>query len=138
VTRVCDVAHRTSFRVRFSEIDPYRHVNHAVYVSWLEAGRVEALENHGLGLELLLADGVQIVITAIDVKFKRPAVAGDTVTVETSVAEVRRASSTWEQRVVRGEELLVSALVTIAVCDDTGRPVRPPDGLMERLAALGN
>ena len=132
------MAHRTSFRVRFSEIDPYRHVNHAVYVSWLEAGRVEALEDAGMGLDLLQADGIQIVITAIDVKFKKPAVAGDVVTIEAEVAETRRASSRWHQRVMRGEEVLVTADIHVGICDDAGRPTRPPEGFMHKLAALGN
>ncbi len=132
------MAHTTNFRVRFAEIDPYRHVNHAVYVSWLEAGRVEAMEDAGMGLDLLQADGMQIVITSIEVKFKKPAVAGDTVTIETEVASVRRASSRWRQRVMRGEEELIVADVHIAVCDDTGKPMRPPAGFMDRLAALGD
>jgi acyl-CoA thioester hydrolase len=132
------VAHQTRFRVRFSELDPYRHVNHAVYVSWLEAGRVEALEDAGLGLDRLQDQGVQVVIISLSVKFKRPAVAGDTVTVETGVAEVRRASSTWSQRVLRGDIELVTADVQIAICDRNGKPMRPPHGLMDRLASLGS
>lgn len=129
--------HTTSFRVRFAELDPYRHVNHSVYVSWLEAGRVEALEDAGLGLDQLQDDGVQIVITNIDVRFRGAAIAGDTVTVETSVEEVRRASSVWNQRVLRGEQVLITATVTAGVCDESGRPIRPPEGLLERMAAIG-
>ncbi|MCP3937077.1 MAG: acyl-CoA thioesterase [Actinomycetia bacterium] len=132
------MAHTTSFRVRFSEIDPYRHVNHAVYVSWLEAGRVEALEDVGMGLDLLQRDGIQVVITSIEVRFKKPAVAGDVVTIETEVASVRRASSQWRQRVMRGDEELIVADVHIAVCDDTGKPMRPPAGFMDRLTTLGD
>ncbi len=131
------MAHQTSFRVRFGELDPYRHVNHTVYVAWLEAGRVEALEDHGLGLDKLQDQGVQIVIANLDIKFHRPAVAGDEVTIETKVFEVRRASSTWEQRVLRGDEVLASATVRIAICNEAGKPTRPPAGLIEQLAAIG-
>jgi acyl-CoA thioester hydrolase len=131
------MAHTTSFRVRFGELDPYRHVNHTVYIAWLEAGRVEALEDHGLGLDRLQDAGIQIVITEVNVKFRAPAVAGDLVTIETSVAEIRRASSVWTQRVLRGRDELVTAQVRVAICDDRGRPTRPPAGLLEQLAAIG-
>lgn len=131
------MAHTTSFRVRFGELDPYRHVNHAVYIGWLEAGRVEALEDAGLGLDVLQDQGIQIVITHVDVKFRGAAVAGDLVTIETEVEQVRRASSVWRQRVLRGDDVLITATVTAGVCDDHGKPMRPPEGLLEQLAAIG-
>ena len=123
--------------MRFGELDPYRHVNHAVYVSWFEAARTEALEDATLGLGDLQDQGYQLVVTSIDVKYRRPAVAGDTCVVETTVEEIRRASTVWRQRVLRGEEELVTGLIRIGICDERGRPTRPPEGLLEQLAAIG-
>ncbi len=131
------MVHTTEIRVRFGELDPYRHVNHAVYVMWMEAARTVALEDIELGLGDLQDMGYQIVVTDIAVKFRRPAVAGDTVTVETEVAEIRRASSRWVQRIMRGDDLLVSGEIRAGICDETGRPTRPPAGLMEKMALLG-
>ena len=130
--------HSTTLRVRFGELDPYRHVNHAVYISWFEAARTEALEDFGLGLGDLQDDGIQLVVTSVDVKYRRAAVAGDECTIETEIGEVRRASTVWHQRVKRGEELLVSGEITIGICDAMGRPMRPPEGLLEKLAAIGS
>ncbi|MDG2262699.1 MAG: thioesterase family protein [Actinomycetota bacterium] len=132
------MAHTTTLRVRFGELDSYRHVNHAVYISWFEAARTEALEDSGLGLGGLQDDGVQLVVTSVDVKYRRAAVAGDECVVETEIGEIRRASTVWHQRVMRGEEVLVSGEIRIGVCDDTGRPMRPPEGLIEKLAAIGD
>ena len=129
--------HTTTLRVRFGELDPYRHVNHAVYISWFEAARTEALEDHGLGLGGLQDDGIQLVVTSIDVKYRRAAVAGDECTVETEIGEIRRASTIWHQLVMRGDEVLVSGQITIGICDARGRPMRPPEGLIEQLAAIG-
>ncbi len=130
------MVHTTEIRVRFGELDPYRHVNHAVYVMWMEAARTVALEDIDLGLGDLQDMGYQIVVTDIAVRFRRPAVAGDTVTVETEVAEIRRASSRWVQRIMRGDELLVSGEIRAGICDETGRPTRPPAGLMEKMSRL--
>ena len=49
--------HRSRLRVRFSELDPYAHVNHTVYLVYFEAGRLIAwgLPNELLGQESLTA-----------------------------------------------------------------------------------
>ena len=43
-------AHRIDLKVRFYELDPYGHLNHSAYVQFFETGRVELLEDAGLGL----------------------------------------------------------------------------------------
>ena len=42
--------HEMNIRVRFGELDPYNHVNHAVYISYFEAARVELLMEAGYSL----------------------------------------------------------------------------------------
>ena len=49
--------HRTPIKVRFYELDPYGHLNHAVYVNHFEVGRVECLESLGWGLDALQQQG---------------------------------------------------------------------------------
>ena len=49
--------HVTEHRVRFHELDPYDHVNHAMYVTYFEIGRVDALDAIGLGLDVMKAEG---------------------------------------------------------------------------------
>ncbi len=138
------MAYRTPVRVRFNEIDPYRHVNHAVYLTYFEYGRTDALERAGIPIQQLADDGIQLVITKVEVKFIRAAVAGDRLEVITFLGESRRASHIWRQRVVRpagdgsdgGEEVLVEGDVTIAVTDLRGRPMRPPEWLQEAFVKL--
>ncbi len=130
------MAHHTSLAVRFNEIDPYGHVNHAVYVTYFEVGRTDALAACGIPLEVMAERGYQMVVTHIDVRFRRPAEAGQIITVETEVGELRRASGMWRQRIVRGDEVLVTAEVTAAVTDAGGRPTRPPPWLFPALEPL--
>lgn len=130
------MAHTTTIDVRFAELDPYGHVNHAVYVTYLEVARTEALRACEIPLEVMAEKGVQIVVTAIDVRYKRAATAGDRLTVETSLSELRRAKGTWRQRILRGDEVLVTADVTAGVTDSRGRPTRPPDWLFPALERL--
>ena len=88
-------AHTTDISVRFADLDPYGHVNHAMFVTYLEVARTEALSEIGLALQDLLADGYQIVVVDLSIKYLRSAKLGDVVTVDTRVDEIRGASSRW-------------------------------------------
>ncbi len=147
------MAHLTTIDVRFAELDPYEHVNHAVYATYLEVGRTEALVACDVPLHRLAEAGYQLVVTRLDMTFHAPAVAGDRLTVATSVAKLRRASGTWRQQIHRcgdhatggGDgavddrvdgDLLITGLITAAVTDSDGRPTRPPDWLFPALDPL--
>ncbi|WP_420621626.1 acyl-CoA thioesterase [Candidatus Poriferisodalis sp.] len=130
--------HATTIVPRFGELDPYNHVNHAVYVSYFEAARCVALESADLALPDLSNQNVQIVVTNLEVRFREPATARDTLRVETELAERRRASTRWQQRIIReaDEAVLVEADLVAAICDNDGKPRRPPPDLMGKLEAL--
>ena len=93
--------HRHPVKVRFYELDPYGHLNHSVYVQLFETGRVELLDEAGLGLHDLEDEGYRFVVTQIATRFLASAVGGDSLVVETEVLEIRRASSRWGQRILR-------------------------------------
>ena len=61
-----------TIRVRFGELDPYNHVNHAVYISYFEAARVELLADAGYSLGQMRADGHSIVVSEIQTRSSRP------------------------------------------------------------------
>ena len=129
-------SYRTEHRVRFHELDPYDHVNHAMYVTYFEIGRVDALSEVGLGLAELKTTGYQFVVTRLDVRFRKAATAGDVLRISTGVSDFGRASTVWSQEIHRGEDRVASATVTAAITDTRGRPVRPPPWIFERLEAL--
>ncbi len=132
--------HRHPVKVRFYELDPYGHLNHSVYVQLFETGRIELLDEAGLGLHDLEVDGYRFVVSQIATRFLASAVGGDRLVVETEVLELRRASSRWGQRILRvaadgGEpELLATQEVVAAVTGLNGRPTRFPESMAERLA----
>jgi acyl-CoA thioester hydrolase len=128
--------HTTTIAVRFAELDPYGHVNHAVYATYFEVGRSEALASVGLPLSVLADEGYQFVVTELAIRFRRAATAGDRLTVETVVSEVGRASTRWSQRITGGGAVVATAELRAGVTDRAGRPTRPPAALLDRLAPL--
>ena len=130
------MAHVDSVRVRWSEVDPYNHLNHALYLTFFEQARIDALASIGFSMGELQALGCQIVVTEVDVKFIKSALGGDDVRIETEMLETRRVSTSWRQRMYRNEELLATIDLTAAITDLEGKPRRLPDGFAEALASI--
>jgi acyl-CoA thioester hydrolase len=127
----------TELKVRFHELDPNGHVNHSVYLGYLETARIELLESLGFTPTALADRGVHLVIVQVDVRFRRPAVAGDVLRIETGIRELKRASSWWRQRITRDGRPIADADVRSTSTDRTGRPTRPPADLIATLHAHG-
>lgn len=125
------MVHRYEVDVRWADLDPYRHVNHATYLAYCESARIALLEEIGFSMRRLAGLDRQIVIVRLEARWLAPALEDMTVTVETEVEEVGRVRSAWRQRVLHGDEALFDALVEAAFTDPSGRPRRAPEGFVE-------
>lgn len=130
------MAHLTPIRVRFRELDPYAHVNHSVYVTWFEIGRTEALRDHGILLAGPHAAGFQFIVSELDIRFRRAALADDLVHVESAITELGGASCRWRQRVLRDGEVLAEGNVRIGLVGSNGTVARMPAEMRSQLEPL--
>ncbi|MFH1329736.1 MAG: thioesterase family protein [Actinomycetota bacterium] len=128
--------HATRLRVRWSELDPYGHVNHAAYLTYLEHARIGALESVGWGMAEIERLGLRVVVARADLQFHRSAVAGDELVVTSGIAELRPASSRWYQQIRCRDDLILEAGITGACTDPAGHPRRVPVDLQEALRRL--
>ena len=119
--------HTTSLKVRFYELDPYDHVNHTNYFSYFETARIEYLTDKGWGLMVLKSQGLQLVVVEIHARFLAAAGYGEELTIHTWVEQAGRVKSTWQQRMVRGDEEVARLTVLAAATDLQGKPRRMPD-----------
>jgi acyl-CoA thioester hydrolase len=88
-----DFGHRTSVDIRFADTDAMGHVNNAVYLTYVEAARVEwwmAMTGEPLERVLILAEA--------EVAFRSPLFFGETVVVETRATRFGRTSLGVEHR----------------------------------------
>lgn len=127
------MVHRTPISVRFYELDPYRHLNHSVYIQYFEVGRIDLFASFGWTLTGMADLGTQIVVAEITTRFLGPGLEGDELVVETWVQEVRRASAVFGQRILRGDEALATQTVLAACTTLDGRPTRFPTELLASL-----
>jgi acyl-CoA thioester hydrolase len=126
----------TTVAVRWGELDPYNHVNHATYLTYCEEARIGVLDGIGWDMVTLERAGFRVVVVGIDVAFKGPAGPGDSLVVTTTLADLGASASTWHQVITRDGEVLVEATVRAACTDLDGRPVRTPQGFRQALEPL--
>lgn len=123
-----------SLVVRFADLDPYGHVNHARYLTYFESARIELLDVMGFGMTEMQQQGMQIVLVELTARFHAPAVLHDRLEIATTVGEIRRSTTSWRQRAVRGTDLIASVDVRAAFTDVSGRPIRAPEGFVAAAA----
>jgi acyl-CoA thioester hydrolase len=126
--------HRLAIRVYYEDTDFSGVVYHANYLRFLERGRTEMLRDLGIDQTALFSGAAPLAfaVARMTIDFRRPALMDDLVEVVTEVAEVAGASLTLQQRLLRGEDLLVEASVRVAAVS-RGRAVRLPGPLVAQL-----
>lgn len=126
--------HQISVRVYYEDTDFSGVVYHASYLRFMERGRTELIR--ALGIEQReLFDGdaaLGFAVRRMLIDFVRPAVMDDLLTIETRPTLARGATMELDQRILRGEEVLVTAQVKVA-CVGGGKARRIPDVLRHRL-----
>lgn len=128
------VSHETSITVRFSDLDPYDHVNHARYLTYFESARIEMLDAIGYGMTEMKRSGFHIVLVEVTVHFHAAAGLHDLLTITTDLLDIGRASTTWRQEARVGDHLIADLEARAAFTDQHGRPIRPPQGFAAAVA----
>jgi acyl-CoA thioester hydrolase len=130
---ICDGRHVLILRVYYEDTDFTGIVYHANYLRYMERGRTNYLRLLGADHRALFeateqeAPGFAFVVRAMNIDFLKPARMDDVLEVHTEPQEVRGASISVRQRIMRGEELLIEASVRVAfVSGGRARPIPKP------------
>lgn len=127
---------RINVQVRYAETDMMGVVYHGNYLPWFEVGRTTLLKENGVSYRQLEEEGYRLPVLEVGVKYQRPAVYDDTVTIITRLLELPALRIHLEYEVRRGEELLATGFTTHAFINRQGQPVRPPAGFARRMREL--
>jgi acyl-CoA thioester hydrolase len=125
-----DGCHFMSVRVYYEDTDFSGIVYHANYLRFMERGRTNHLRLLGADHRVLFeaaqreAPGFAFVVRSMTIEFLKPARMDDVLEIVTKPEEVKGASITLHQRVMRGDELLIEAHVRVAfVSGGRARPI---------------
>ncbi|MGL1833951.1 tol-pal system-associated acyl-CoA thioesterase [Rhodocyclaceae bacterium SMB388] len=108
-------------RVYYEDTDAAGVVYYANYLRFCERARTEALRTLGFEQGRLLAEkGIGFVVRSVQATFIRPARLDDPLLIASTVTRLGGASLEFDQKVLRGAELLFDSRISIA-CVDTLR-----------------
>jgi acyl-CoA thioester hydrolase len=107
------------------------HVHHANYIAWFELARTRLCADCGFPYAEVERLGYLLVVTAVEVRYRRPAHYGQTVEVTTWVERLASRQMRFAYEVRRGDDLLATgATEHVWVERDSRRPVRLPAPLV--------
>jgi len=120
--------HTAKLTVRSHELDSYNHVNNAIYLQYLEYGRMEYLRAIGFDYEGFFEAGYLLYITRIDIRYRASARMFDELSVEVEPVKLGRLSGTFRQKITnqRGE-VCAEAEVSWGCVGSSGKPSKIPD-----------
>lgn len=127
--------HRLPIRVYYEDTDLAGIVYYANYLKFIERGRSEWIRDLGVDQVALKRDaGLVFAVRRIEADYLRPAQYDDELVVETWLLTETGARLVLEQSVLRGDERLFFATVTIVCLSETGGPARLPAEIRRLLA----
>ena len=128
-----DGRHVLTVRVYYEDTDFTGIVYHANYLRYMERGRTNYLRLLGTDHRVLFeetekeAPGFAFVVRAMTIDFLKPARMDDVLEIFTEPKEVKGASITLHQQIIRGQDLLLKADVRVAfVSGGRARPIPKP------------
>jgi acyl-CoA thioester hydrolase len=124
------LAHRFPVRVYYEDTDLAGIVYYANYLKFIERGRSEWVRALGIDQVALRRDeGIVFAVRRVEADYLRPAHFDDDLIVETDLNLLGGARIVLRQSVLRGDDTLFVAVVTLVAINSEGRAVRLGDRL---------
>ena len=120
----------TSIQKRFSDIDPFQHVNNVAQQMYFDVGKVEYYEKV-LGADALLGD-LRIVTVSTSTSYLGQVRMGDPVQVTTTCERIGNKSLTLFQQMLVGDDVRSESRSVMVVFDFPNQCSRPVPGEWRR------
>lgn len=133
-----------SHRVIYGDTDAGGVVYNANFLRYFEKGRTELMRDWICSYREIEALGLVLPVTECFARYKSPAFYDDLLTIETSIAELRKFSCKFTYKITRQDEdrtkptLIVKGYTIHAAVTRQGKLTRLPDHIMAKLQAIFN
>jgi acyl-CoA thioester hydrolase len=133
---------KTTHRVLYGDTDAGGVVYNANYLRYFEKGRTELMREWVCTYREIEALGYILPVTECWTRYKAPAFYDDLLSIETSIAEIRRFTCTFNYRITRQDDgrtrptLLAKGYTVHAAVTREGTLIRLPEPIMEKLQAF--
>ncbi len=118
-------------RIYYADTDAGGIVYHANYLRFGEEARAEWLRSSGICKKKLMEQSIFFIVTQANVKYHKPALLDDLLSIETRLIKKTRTRFFFSQMCKRQEEMIAEIDVVVACINSKGRPCSPPDILAQ-------
>lgn len=129
--------HTRQERVYFEHTDFSGVVYHGRYLDFLEHGRSDYVRllgiHHHAMAQGCYGEPLAFAVYRMEIDFRGAARIDDLLTVTTWRGTLKGLRLTFDQRITRGDEVLINAKVTVVLITPEGQPRRYPAALVETL-----
>ncbi|MEQ4622665.1 tol-pal system-associated acyl-CoA thioesterase [Providencia vermicola] len=112
---------RWPVRVYYEDTDAGGVVYHARYLAFFERARTEMLRDKDINQQSLLAENIGFVVRSMTTDFVRAARLDDLLEIETQIVEMKRASLTFQQRLIDSQGNLLCGATALIACVDISK-----------------
>ena len=133
--------HDTQVRVRYGETDQMGYLYYGNYALYYEVGRAEMIRDLGLSYKEMESKlGIMMPVMSLQMRFVRPALYDELVTIRTTLRELPTHTITFHMELFNEKKkLLNGGLVKLCFVEmATNRTVAPPQYLIDKLQPFFN
>lgn len=128
------MVHELAVRVYYEDTDMGGIVYYANYLRYIERARSDWVRSLGVDQNAMREnDGVVFVVRRVEADYLMPAKFDDELLVRTVVKAVTGVRLIMSQEVLRGEDLLFQAEVTVVCVNQSGAPARLPANIRRQI-----
>ena len=119
----------TTIRVRYAETDRMDYVYYGNYATYFEVARVESLREIGITYKDIEDKGILLPVLDYKVKFIKPAVYDDLLTIHTVIPQLPMARIRFEYEIYNQSDVLLNTAATtlVFINKETKKPCAAPD-----------
>ena len=131
--------HETQIRVRYGETDQMGYLYYGTYAQYYEVGRAEAIRSLGLSYkEMETIHGVMMPVMSLQMRFVRPALYDDLLTIRTTLRHLPTDTMTFHVEIFNEKKKLVNG-GSVKLCFvemKTNQSVPTPQYLLDALKSF--
>jgi len=128
-----DFRYRYDFRVVFRDVDYYRHVNNAVYITYMETARIDYC---GVAFGKPLGSVQNVIMASQRFDYEKQAQYDDRLVMGVRTSRIGTKSLDFTYELWRGEERIGIGLSTLVAFDyEANRSIAVPEEWRRRIAA---
>lgn len=133
---------RSFYKVRFSDCDPFGHLNNARYIDYFLNAREDHLKSgYGIDLKSFYTSGLSWLVSSHEIRYRKPAVYNEIVSISSSLLKVYPDSLLVEMLMMDAAESHLKAILWttfIPVNVKTGKKQDHPGSFMEFAYSIEN